>query len=609
MIIRDLVAQIRFTAETAPIDKADRKVDSLKQTLGGLKTAAVGAFAALGGARVLSELSEAVDVSLAYGEALGKIQSIVQDNAPRMREYKNAISDMALSTGRSVGELAEAAYQVVSTYGDTADTFAQLNTATKIGIAGNATAAEGIRLLSAVTRAYGDTSAAAQQKVADLAFQTVNLGVIEIPEMTASIGQATPMAKALGVSLEELFAIIASLSGVTGNGSEVMTQMDSAMRSLLKKTPEMEHAFKKLHVKTAQQLIATYGLTGGFRKLVAQTDGTQEGMERLFGRIEGLKAMLQLTGAGAQDFDDKLGAMKDVAGATDAAVRNMTTGYGANAFAAKKAQEKTAALRREVGEEFVGAWGKARDEMIDFSAQFWKQIQPVFESWDTNLDGMNRKTESYSTTVHALAYEFMALELVLEGIASAFSFVALGAQQVAASAKIGTAVLFGDKKHEIEGRMELGQLNADFRTDNAERVQRMKRISTTMLDPDYARNLMETARLAREQSEDALHEKKVRAKFEPRIAAAAAKGDISGGQTIIKEMNVALHVPEGTPQEQQRQFVQIAERAVRSELRRAAADVTLKTDTGVTEQFGAEGTNSMFSPAEVKAAMAAQGGN
>ena len=207
MIIRELVGKIRYDVDTRGIDAADKKIDKTTADFGAMKGAAMAAFGALGGYKVAAELSEAIDASLAFGDALGKIQSLIPDNIARVQQYSDAIKQLSLQSGRSMGELAAAAYQVVSTYGDTSEAFAQLSTATKIGIAGNATAEEGIRLLAAVTKAYGDTSAEAQKKVADLGFQAVNLGIIEIPEMTASIGQATPVAAALGVNLEELFAV------------------------------------------------------------------------------------------------------------------------------------------------------------------------------------------------------------------------------------------------------------------------------------------------------------------------------------------------------------------------------------------------------------------
>ena len=588
MIIRDLIAQIRFTAETAPIDKADRKVDSLKQTLGGLKTAAVGAFAALGGAKVLSELSEAVDASLAYGEALGKIQSIVQDNAPRMREYKNAISDMALSTGRSVGELAEAAYQVVSTFGDTSETFAQLTAATQIGIAGNATAAEGIKLLSAVTKSYGDTSAAAQKHVSDLAFQTVNLGIIEIPELTANIGQVTPVANALGVSLEELFAVVASTSGVTGSGAEVMTQMSSAMTALLKKTPAMEHAFHKLHIKTAKQLVATYGLVGGFKKLVGTTDGTQEGMEKLFGRVEGLKLMLQLTGAGAGDFDDKLKAMGESAGATDAAVRNMTTGYGANAFAAKKAEQRTAALRVEVGERLEGAANSAKTAVQDFAGAIAVNLFDALALSADPLDAQANKFDKIRENAEIATDAVLAFATAIDAAVSVARVVGAEGKLLGLGAwRLSRGDLSGAGQAWDEGNADIKDIGKGF-------ARRASAAGEHMLEPEQFRNRAELKRIAEITKEDQLHAMQVRAEYNPQIRKALESGEVSKAGLMIQQMNIKLEVPEGTPQQQREALARAIPRLTEQALRRAHADVTLKTDKGVVDTWGAEGTNSTF---------------
>ena len=51
----------------------------------------------------------------------------------------------------------------------------------KAARAGIATTADSINLTSAVTKANGDTSAAAVQHVADLAFKTVELGQTTFP--------------------------------------------------------------------------------------------------------------------------------------------------------------------------------------------------------------------------------------------------------------------------------------------------------------------------------------------------------------------------------------------------------------------------------------------
>ena len=60
-------------------------------------------------------------------------------------------------------------------------------------------------LLSAVTKGYGDTSAEAVQKAADLSFATVRLGQTTFPELAAAMGKVIPLASTLGVEQEQLF--------------------------------------------------------------------------------------------------------------------------------------------------------------------------------------------------------------------------------------------------------------------------------------------------------------------------------------------------------------------------------------------------------------------
>ena len=594
MIIRELVGKIRYDVDTRGIDAADKKIDKTTADFGAMKGAAMAAFGALGGYKVAAELSEAIDASLAFGDALGKIQSLIPDNIARVQQYSDAIKQLSLQSGRSMGELAAAAYQVVSTYGDTSEAFAQLSTATKIGIAGNATAEEGIRLLAAVTKAYGDTSAEAQKKVADLGFQAVNLGIIEIPEMTASIGQATPVAAALGVNLEELFAVIASASGVTGSGAEVMTQMSSAMTALLKKTPDMEKAFKKLGARTAADLIASKGLVGGFKALADTTDGTQEGLEKLFGRVEGLKLILQLTGKGAGDFQDKLQSMKSAAGATDTAVRNMTTGFAGAAFAQKQAKARSEQLRVEIGDKFTKAWGDARDQMIDFGVAYFERVSPMFDDWDAGMDRANTATSNLGETLHLLSNLLAGVLNSVDIVANAFDGLTEAMQEASLLGGEVLAKVFGQKQLAHENAIERAQINQATDERIQERRRRIAQRALAASDPEAAAEMSRLARVRTEAQLDAERTRAVHAKYDPQLAAAWHGGNAQAVATVIERMNVELQVPEGTPEEQQEALAKTAGIALGNALKQAHKDVTLKTDKGVVSQWGPPGTNSTF---------------
>jgi len=76
-----------------------------------------------------------------------------------------------VQTGTST--IADGMYRVLSAFGETGGELSILGTNTIAAVAGLASAEESAALTSAVTKAYGDTTAEAVQKAADLAFQTV----------------------------------------------------------------------------------------------------------------------------------------------------------------------------------------------------------------------------------------------------------------------------------------------------------------------------------------------------------------------------------------------------------------------------------------------------
>ena len=99
-----------------------------------------------------------------------------------MHDLKDAVQEMAIAHGKDTQDLARGLYQTISALGDdAADTVKVLEINSRAATAGLATTEDAIALTSAVTKAYGDTSAAAVQRVSDLAFQTVKLGQTTFP--------------------------------------------------------------------------------------------------------------------------------------------------------------------------------------------------------------------------------------------------------------------------------------------------------------------------------------------------------------------------------------------------------------------------------------------
>lgn len=413
MIVRDLLIKLGFQSDLRGVDKADRQINQLKassvalgQVMADLAMKGIGA--------ATQEMRESAEASINFGRGIANLSSIMGGTEDDTRKMAQAAKDLGREFGVLPADISAAMYDVVGSLGFTNDTIAQTREAVKLGKAGAATTAEAFNVLSKTTLAYGDTSATAMKKVSDLASATIRLGVLTMPELSASLSSVTPMASSLGISLEELFGVQAALSGPSGTAAEVYTQMSSAMTGLLRKTTAMEGAFEKAFggegITTTKQAIGKYGLQGTLEKLIGTTDGTEEQLTELFGRIEAVRFALAVTGGQSDRYKEKVAELGKVTGEVDNAVRLQTTGMGAAGFALDKARAAAEAQRIELGDKLAPAYVQLNVLGGEIARLFGSEIVPLFTEANT---GMAKSTQ----IVGGLEYAFKALGLVVSAVA------------------------------------------------------------------------------------------------------------------------------------------------------------------------------------------------
>lgn len=501
MIVRDLLIKLGFRSDTSQLDKTDQKLAGIKSSVGALDVAAgamLSNLAMQGVGKVIGTLKEGVDQSVQFGREMANISSLIGGDQLRTRELAADVERMSLQFGRSTTEINDGLYDLIGTLGDSKDATKQLEMAMKLGAAGKGKTAEGLAVLTAVTKAYGDTSLETMQKVSDLASKTVNLGVITLPEMAASIGQVTPLASQLGVSIEEVMANTATLTGVTGSGAEVMTQMSSAMRALIDRTKPMEAAFQKafkpLGITGMKEAVSKYGLIGVMQMLVNTTDGSMEQINALFGRIEGLKEALSVTGNQAADFREKLKAMGDVAGEVDLQYRAQTTGLGAAGFEMDKAKARSDALSRQIGERMTPAFLKFEETLGTIKLLFVDYILPLFSD-------VTKNAGDSSTGVDLLSVSFRGLAVVLSAVMGILDTMLTTVVMVAqALAGLSAAVVHVATGNFAAAGATLRQTGAEFMTEGRAYVSRATGYGDIMgralFDVPKAQGMAETAATA-----------------------------------------------------------------------------------------------------------------
>lgn len=313
----------------------------------------------------------ALKFSRDFNAGMANVATLIPGQTARVMELRKSILQMSADSGKSLEDLTNGLYETISAYGDDTDTVKRLDVATKAALAGRAETLDAVKLLSAVTKAYGDTSGAAQEKVSDLAFMTVKLGQTTFPELAASMGKVTPLASALKTSQEELFSVFATLTGVTGGAAEVSTQLASVYRALLKPSEKMTEFSQKFGFENSVAMVKTLGLAKTIKLMGEYTKGDESAMLKMLRRGEALTAVLALTGGQADTFNQKLGEMGGAIGATEEAFKAQTEGVNEVGHSFEKTKQKLIGLAIRIG-----------DRLLPVVDKILKKLEPLIKYFE-----------------------------------------------------------------------------------------------------------------------------------------------------------------------------------------------------------------------------------
>lgn len=323
----------------------------------------------------------AVAMGNQFNAGMANVVSLVPEAAGEIAGMSDDVQQLAVDMGQATGDMTAGLYQQISATGYSAESLDMLRVNAMAAAAGLSSTKEAIDLTSAVTKGYGDTTIEATQKVADLALRTVQLGQTTFPELAASMGRVVPIAANLGVAQEELFAVMATATGVTGGAAEVSTQLRGALQSLMAPTETMGGLIESMGFKSGQAMIEQLGLQGSIQAIVDAANASGTPLQAYMGSIEGQTLALALAGPQADTYKEKLTAMGSAAGTAQTAFDLQTQGVNAAGFAMQQATISLQTMAQDLG----NALAPAVLAIMPFVQQFVGFIQDLVNRF-TALD-------------------------------------------------------------------------------------------------------------------------------------------------------------------------------------------------------------------------------
>lgn len=317
-------------AMTAAIVEADKLKSSLINWSQGVQAlgAVSNAVSQLNGT-----LQDITADSRAFGAAMKAANTMAGKNAEGFANLKGQVADLSKTLPIARDELANGLYQVISNDVPEDNWIDYLNKSAKASVGGIADLGETVKVTSTVIKNYGlawDSAESVQDKIQ----LTAKNGVTSFEQLAQALPRVTANASTLGVSIDELLASFATLTGVSGNTNEVATQMAAIFTALVKPSSEATEMAEKMGIEFNA---ASIKAAGGLRNFLTQLDASvkeyaaangvleQEVYAKLFGSAESLRALTPLTNQLAEKFSENVDAMANSAGTINAAYNEMSS--------------------------------------------------------------------------------------------------------------------------------------------------------------------------------------------------------------------------------------------------------------------------------------------
>ena len=331
----------------------------------------------------------ATKLALDFDKSMTQIQSLVGVSAGEVSKMGEAAKRMAVDTGKSANEAAEALFFITSAGLRGEEAMQVLEASLKaaaVGLGETKTIAD---LSTSALNAYGSENLSASEAT-DILTAAVREGKLEASQLAGSMGGVIPIASNMGVSFNEVAAAMAAMSRTGTNAAEGATQLNAILASLKKPTEQAKQALESMGMTTdsVQKSLREQGLLDTLEMLQNSMIKTGLDTTAIFPNIRALKGVLDLTGAGVESNRQIFEALNNTLGATDEAFDK--TSQSAS-FKFKKGMESMKSSLLEIGTVILPAVVKAVTKLSEFIKRMsdrFKNLSPFVQKLVLGFGGI-----------------------------------------------------------------------------------------------------------------------------------------------------------------------------------------------------------------------------
>lgn len=346
--------------------------------------------------KVIKGLSEAYNEANKLDEKLRGASTLYGSVAVDQTKLVDNLKSISLQTGESLEVLGQTVYDAMSAgvqpTEDMADVLKVVSSSSKLAKAGFTDTNTAMKASLSVINAYG-MGIENINKVSDILLNTQNLGVTTVGELGSALSKVTPTASAFGVSIENVTSALALMTKQGTNTEVASTGLSSILSELGKSGTTASENLQKASLSAGLTETSFKGLLDSGKSLGDILDIMSQYAEQnnlslvdMFSSIEAGKSALQITNAGAEEFNKTLDSMETASGLVSESFEKMVT-------PSQRLDSAIATLKTTIGEKLKPAVDSAKTALADLLTKMVGQVD-YSSTYETTLNNLTTASEN-----------------------------------------------------------------------------------------------------------------------------------------------------------------------------------------------------------------------
>ena len=366
--------------------------------------------------KVIKGLSEAYNEATKLDEKLRGASTLYGSVAVDQTKLVDNLKSISLQTGESLEVLGQTVYDAMSAgvqpTEDMAEVLQVVSASSKLAKAGFTDTNTAMKASLSVINAYG-MGIENINKVSDILLNTQNLGVTTVGELSNALSKVTPVASAFGVSIENVTSALALMTKQGTNTEVASTGLSAILSELGKSGTTASENLQKASLSAGLTETSFKGLLDSGESLGDILDIMSQYAEQnnlslvdMFSSIEAGKSALQITNAGAEEFNKTLDSMETATGLVSESFEKMVT-------PSQRLDSAIATLKTTIGEKLKPTIDSAKNALADLLTKMTGQVD-YSSTYETTLNNLAKASENLKKAQKEAGDEINATTIAMQ---------------------------------------------------------------------------------------------------------------------------------------------------------------------------------------------------